>query len=58
MDAIERRAQIYARSLSPKPIFLRTSGKKDQSTVSKAFVVSSFSRIAGCLELCNLQAVP
>jgi hypothetical protein len=57
VDAVERRAQMQAGSLSLNPIFLRTWSRKDQSTVSKAFVISSFNRIAGCLDLCNLRAV-
>jgi hypothetical protein len=51
VEAVERRAQMHARSLSPNPIFLRILSKKDQSTISEAFMISSFSRIADSLEL-------
>jgi hypothetical protein len=30
VEAVESKAQMHARSLSPKPIFLRTSSRKDQ----------------------------
>jgi hypothetical protein len=58
MEAVESRAQMHARSRAPNPIFLRTSRRKDQSTMSNALVMSSFRRIADCLELCTLRVVP
>jgi hypothetical protein len=58
VEAVESKVQMHAMSLSPKPIFLRTSSRKDQSTVLKAFMISSLRRITDYLELCNLQVVP
>jgi hypothetical protein len=58
VEAVESKAQMHARSRGPNPIFLRTSRRNDQSTVSKALVMSSFRRIAAYLELCSLRAVP
>ena len=44
MEADERRAQMVASRRSPNPIFLNTSRRKAQLTVSNAFVMSSLRR--------------
>jgi hypothetical protein len=43
VDAVDKRAQMQVRILSPNPSLLRTSIRKGHSTVSKAFVMSNFS---------------